>query len=184
MTSRRDLLRSLGLGAAAVGAGFARPASAAERSADLRAFARAGDGRGAPWWLIHPVRAGSSIGKGWHLIDLGRVEKGASVLTLRHRDGREVAVHLCARRGAPRGLAHSALFDLVSMDGRNADAPTPEDLGRALMGLARRVQRNELGLESELADAGWMMSHAERVEAYGPAALLGVDDAALAAEIG
>jgi hypothetical protein len=28
------------------------------------------------------------------------------------------------------------------------------------------------------------MSHAERVEAYGPAALLGVDDAALAAEIG
>jgi len=90
-------------------------------------------------------------------------------LGLRHADGRHAQVHLCARDGRPRGLAHTALFDLVLMDGGQGDRPTDEGLGRALLTVASRVRSNEL----QTADrrVAGLLSHVERVERFGAATL-------------
>jgi hypothetical protein len=172
MASRRDLLRALGVGAAAAVATTAGARlDAAARADQLRAFADGG-AASSPWWLLAPLQAGSPVGKGWTLTSLGAVERGAAVITLAHADGREARVHLCARVGRARGLAHTALFDLVLMDGRHGDAPTDEGLGRALIGLAGRVHRNELSTSADLGDVARLLPHRDRVSLYGAASLV------------
>ena len=53
-------------------------------------------------------------------------------------------VHICARGGQGAGLTHSHLLDFVLMDGGDGDKRTQENLGRVIMGLAKRVAKNEL----------------------------------------
>jgi hypothetical protein len=172
MQSRRNLLKNIGMGAAAAaaGAGTVKVAQAAHMGT-MEAFASGGSTRSAPWWLVSPLRQGSAVGKGWTVQSLSSVERGAAVLELAHHDGELARVHFCAHAGAPKGLASTVLFDLVLMDGGQGDAPTPEGLGRALMGVASRVRRNELVGETDLKSVSRMLTHAERVELYGPESL-------------
>ena len=43
----------------------------------------------APWHLLHPLRAGSSLVGGWSVADLSGVVGGACVMTLANQRGRE-----------------------------------------------------------------------------------------------
>ena len=99
-------------------------------------------------------------------------QRGASVLTLAHTNGRKAKVHLCAHNGRPRGLAHTAMLDLVLMDGGSGSFRTDEKLGRVVLGLAERVRRNETQPNGDLAPVARMMSHDERVQAFGPESLV------------
>lgn len=182
MDTRRKLLKKIGLGTAAAGlvigarrlprdAGEVDLAAAAP--GDQAGTARvdpavAGDG---PWWLLEPLQRGAHLGQGWFLAHLGGVQRGASVLTLQHQDGRVARVHVCNHAGSPRGLAHTALLDLVLMDGGQGDQRTPEDLGRVLLGLAQVIRGNELRGDADLRQLATLESHAERVDAYGPESL-------------
>jgi len=171
MTSRRDVLRSMGIGAAALAAATGGAAAAAVRPS-MEAFSHPGQTAASPWWIIAPLKAGSSVGKGWSIAWLSEVRDGASVVRLAHRDGRAVDVHVCARGGNGQGIAQTALFDLITMDGRDRDAATPEDMGRVVMSLARRIRHNETQLAGDLRPFAHMMSHADRVDLFGPERLL------------
>ncbi len=168
MPSRRDLLKNIGIGAAAVaaGAGSVQAAKAAHK-ATLEAFASGGSTKGSPWWLIAPLQPGSHVGRGWAVASLSRVERGAAVLELRHRDGQSARLHVCGHDGRPKGLAHSALFDLVLMDGGRGDRRTPEGLGRALLGVADRIRKNEMVDGADLDSVARMLPHEQRVELFG-----------------
>ena len=126
----------------------------------------------SPWWILRPLSVGSRLGKGWQIGALSNVQDGAAILTLAHPDGRQVDLHICARTGRASGLAHTALFDLVSMDGRAGSDPTPEDLGRVVKGLARRIRQNELAHAGDLKPFAHLMSHTDRLALYGPERLL------------
>ena len=171
MTSRRDVLRSMGIGAAALATVTTNTAAAAV-APSMEAFVQPGQTASSPWWVIAPLRTGSRVGKGWSIAGLSEVRDGAAVIRLGHRDGREVGVHVCARSGRGQGIAQTALFDLVTMDGRDGDAATPEDMGRVIMSLARRIRANEAQLAGDLRPFANMMSHSDRLALYGPERLL------------
>jgi len=170
MTTRRSFLQAVGFGSAAVAAApVARTLDAPAES--LRAFANGTSDAAEPWWLFAPLSPGAPAGLGWSLAALSPVERGAAVLTLQHHDGRSARVHVCAHAGAPRGIAHSALFDLLLMDGRTGAEPTPESLGRVLVGLAARLRKNELSEGAPVHSVARLLTHAERVRLYGPESL-------------
>ena len=68
------------------------------------------------------------------------------------------------------------------MDGRTGDEPTPEELGKVVLGLAQRIHRNELQ-EVDWATVkgllGHLQTHSQRVERYGAAGLLSPELASL-----
>ena len=163
MLNRRTLLQLLSAGAAAACLGLG-----SAHAADLAAFESGNTADSPPWWLIAPLQQGSAVGMGWRVDDLSKVEKGAAILRLRHRDGRSIAVHICAREGRPRGIAASALFDLILMDGAQGEGQTEEGLGRALLTVASRIKHNELQDAVDPAWARQLLSHLERVERFGP----------------
>lgn len=165
MNSRRDLLKTAGLGAAALAL------TGVSQRESITALAKGRDAS-APWWLMAPLSAGSSIGGGWSLAALSPIQAGASILTLTHREGRQARVHLCARRAAPRGVAHTELLDLLLMDGRQGSGATEEGLGRALRSLAGRIRRNELATGIELSELARLQPHDDRVAQYGAEALV------------
>jgi len=172
MNSRRNLLKMMGFGAAAsavpTAAAIASPES---RRAAIAALTGSGSST-APWWLLAPLADGGPVGLGWRLAALSDIDRGAVVLSLAHRDGRTARVHLCAHAGSPRGLAHSALLDLILMDGGQGDQQTDEDLGRTLLNLAARIRTNEISDKADLRPLAHMMTHAERVELYGAETLV------------
>jgi hypothetical protein len=170
MQSRRDILKKLGAGAAAVTVVAGSSASFKEAQAtSLRAFAEGGSSE-APWPLLSPVRPGSSTGGGWIAQELSPVRNGASILTLSHHDGHTAEVHICARRGSATGVARTHLLDLVLMDGGQGAKPTDESLGRVLRTMAKRVAKNELAaMDSTTLDSmARMLTHNERLALYGP----------------
>ena len=178
MTSRRDVLRTMGVGAAAVAATATSTAAVAATVApSIDAFAR-GANAGSPWWILAPLSAGSKLGKGWSIAALSDVKDGAALLTLANRDGRQVDLHICARSGNGSGVAQTALFDLVTMDGRDGAADTPEDLGRVVMSLAQRIRRNEVRFSGDLQPFAHLLSHQDRVALFGPQRLLFGEDLA------
>lgn len=172
MKSRRNLLKMMGMTAAATAVPVTAAASDPTARRAVVAALTADGSSGAPWWLLSPVQQGSAVGLGWRVAGLSTVSRGAAVLSLAHRDGREASVHLCAHHGSPRGLAHSALFDLILMDGGQGDQSTPEDLGRALVNLAARIRGNEVSDKADLRPLAHMMTHAERVALYGAETLV------------
>jgi len=162
----------MGVGAAAVPAAATSSAAlAATVAPSLDAFA-GGTEFGSPWWIVAPLQAGSGIGKGWSISALSGVQDGAAVLTLAHRDGRRVNLHICARSGRGSGLAQTVLFDLVTMDGRDGEDATPEDMGRVVLSLARRIRQNEVKVAGDLRPFVHLMSHDDRVALFGPERLL------------
>ena len=170
MTTRRELLRHLGAGAASASALGAGKTALATHHATLQAFAR--PSRAAPWWLFKPLQQGSRVGLGWRIQDLGAVERGAAILELSHdKAGVTARVHICTYEDQPRGLAHTELFDLILMDGGQGDKPTEESIGRVLLTLADIIRENELGEEADLDRVNRMLSHSERVAIYGPETL-------------
>jgi len=174
MQSRRDILKKIGTGVAgAAVVGGAAVSTRRAQAASLRAFAAGGSSE-APWALLSPLSPGKSAGKGWTATDLTRVQEGASILTLTHRDQGTARVHICARHGSGSGVAHSHLLDLVLMDGGDGDKRTDEGLGRVIRGLAKRVASNELGAVNKetLEGMARMLTHSERVALYGPEKLL------------
>ncbi len=175
MESRRTFLKKLAVGTATAAAGPAAAVEVAEaalgeRVLDTPLLQTLFRGP-APWWLLAPLHKGSALGLGWYLADLGEVTRGASVLTLVHRSRRRARVHLCVHGGAPVGVAHSGLIDLVLMDDHDGSGATEEDLGRVILGLAARIRRNEKS--GELKGLARMMRHEERVAAFGAEELVG-----------
>jgi hypothetical protein len=172
MQTRRQLMQKLGLGVAVVTAGATvSTAARAEHRRQLGAFAEGGSTDAAPWWLVAPLRPGLRLAGGWRVMDLSPVRRGAAVLTLAGSEGVEVGVHICAHGGQAQGLASSRLFDLVLMDGGQGDRPTPVGLAQAMNGLARAISRNEIEAADDLDHLARMLTHAERVELYGPESL-------------
>lgn len=126
----------------------------------------------APWWLFAPIGLGTPLKYGWYVADLSKVERGAAVLTLAHASGKKARVHLCAHDGAPRGLTHTRLVDFVLMDGGSGSFRTDEKLGRVVLGLAERVRRNETRPDGDLWPIARMMSHDDRMDAFGADSLV------------
>ena len=124
----------------------------------------------APWWLIAPIGVGTVLGYGWYVRSLGAVERGASILTLRHSNGRTAKIHLCAHGGRPQGMASTGLIDLVLMDGGSGSFRTDEKLGRVVLGVAERIRRNETS-NGDLRPVARMMSHQDRMDQFGPETL-------------
>ena len=175
MDSRRGVLKKLLVGTATAAAvpGTASAALDSVQGSMLGTVAGAVLPNGpAPWWLIAPVALGTPLKYGWYVEELSAVERGASVLTLAHTNGRKARVHLCAHNGRPRGVAHTALVDLVLMDGGSGSFRTDEKLGRVVLGLAERMRRNELNPSGDLAPVARMMTHDQRVDAFGPESLV------------
>jgi len=167
MGTRRQLLQGLGIGLIA-GSAVTPGLGGAARSRQAKWTSDS-----PPWWLIAPLTSGRSLGRGWRVDSLTKVHEGAAVLSLQHRDERTARVHICTHDGQPRGLAHSVLFDLVLMDGRQGKQSTEESLGRVLVQLARHIRRNELQSDdSHIASVKGLLTHDDRVILYGPEALV------------
>jgi len=180
MDSRRNVLKKMlvGTATAAVVPGTASAALEAAASSAENA-GRSALSRGlplpsgaAPWWLVAPLAVGSPLKYGWYVADLSAVERGASVLTLAHTNGKRAKIHLCGHAGAPRGVAHTALVDLVLMDGGSGSFRTDEKLGRVVLGMAELVRRNEVREDADLGAVAAMMSHEDRVGVFGPESLV------------
>lgn len=173
MDSRRTVLKKLLVGSTAAAA---VPGTASAALGALEASAEAGTltlpTGPAPWWLFHPVGLGTPLSFGWYVADLSPVARGASVLTLAHASGRRARLHLCAHNGRPQGVAHTRLLDMVLMDGGSGSFRTDEKLGRVVLGLAERVRRNETNPQGDLWPLARMMTHADRVDAFGPESLV------------
>ena len=173
MQSRRDIIKNLGAGVATAAAAGGGAVAVAQRpmNATLASLAAAERSGASPWWLLAPLQVGSAVGAGWRIAGLSAVTRGAAILELHHRDERSARVHVCVHDGKPRGLAHTNLFDLVLMDGGQGDERTPEGLGRALLGLAKRMRKNELGDAGDVGQLESLLTHTERVARYGPETL-------------
>ncbi|MBW2459212.1 MAG: hypothetical protein JRI68_32240 [Deltaproteobacteria bacterium] len=114
----------------------------------------------APWELVAPLVAGSTVGSGWQVAALSAVERGAVVLTLAHRSGQHAQVHLCRRGSEPRGIAHTADLDLVLMNGGDGKTPTGEGIGRAVKTVALQMAERQDG-PTEL------LTHRARLHRFG-----------------
>lgn len=172
MDSRRSVLKKMLAGTAAAAAvpGSASAAFHSTAGAAIASELQLPTGP-APWWLFAPVGLGTPLKYGWYVADLSSVERGASVLTLAHASGRRARVHLCAHNGRPQGLTHTGLVDLVLMDGGSGSFRTDERLGRVILGLAERIRRNETDPRGDLSPIARMMTHTDRLDAFGPESL-------------
>ena len=175
MQSRRDLLKAMGTTVA--GATFVTSttvvSSSTARASMLKLLASGGSGE-APWCLLDPIAKGTCVGKGWAVSGLTGVTEGACVLSLDHIAHGTARVHICARGGSGSGLTHTNILDFVLMDGGDGDKRTQENLGRVIMGIAKRVSKNELeALDDEAMDAmSRMLTHEERMALFGPENLI------------
>ncbi|MEL6349631.1 MAG: twin-arginine translocation signal domain-containing protein [Myxococcota bacterium] len=177
MSTRRDLLKNLGLSAAAATTAplAIDPALRRQAAGALLSMTDSAAGiAGVPAWM-KPAFAGAQrghLGLGWFIVRMSAVQRGAMVLSLGHEDGRLARVHLCAHDGEPRGLAHTALLDFILMDGGQGDRPTEEDLGRVLVSLANRLREHELDSALNLLELATLETHGQRVTRYGPETLV------------
>jgi hypothetical protein len=179
MLSRRAFVGRLAAGAAVAGAvttvgGRAQARStaaalpAAPERAELAPVAEAA-AAAPPWELVAPLRAGTALGHGWAVAELSPVHAGSCVLTVAHASGRQHRIHLCRNAGTPSGLVHTALVDLMVMNGGAGELPTDEGLAQAVATVAHAVARNESA--TRVAEVG-LLAHAERVERFGTSAQL------------
>ena len=161
---RRDLLKGLAVGATAA----SLPVSLAAPELAHAAIENPGNG---PWWLLAPLQPGQEVAFGWHLGLFEAHDRGALILNVHNVDGRNARVHLCYHQGAPRGVGHTELLDFILMDGGDGASPTEESVGRVVRGLATVAAQNELR-EGAVEELARLMTHAERVERYGPETLI------------
>ncbi len=120
-----------------------------------------------PWQLLRPLVAGSAVAHGWRVVDLGPIENGSCVVTLRNARGRLQRIHLCRNDGSPQGVIYTRRLDLVVMNDGHGEQPTEERLAQAIARLAHVIARNE----RRAADAIFaeLMPHAERLRRFASA---------------
>lgn len=171
MDSRRSVLKKLLVGTATAAAVPAAGSAALSAGGVLDGGAIALPSGPAPWWLLAPLGMGTPLKYGWYVAGLSAVERGAAVMTLQHSSGRKANVHLCAHNGRPNGLAHTRLIDMLLMDGGSGSFRTDELLGRVILGIAKRVRLNELDPQGDLWPLAKMMTHNDRMEAFGAESL-------------
>ena len=172
MRTRRDILTHFGLGAAGCALG-GQSAAAHTRRATLQAFAQGHSESAQPWWLLEPLSEGDVVGAGWKIESLSPVRQGAAVLTLRHPRRGNLPIHICIHNGAPRGYAHTELFDLIVMDGGRGTGIVEPELEEVFHHIAEQILSNELrdDQSARVYDIERMMTHAERVQTFGPTPL-------------
>src|SRR5438552_9261254 len=120
-----------------------------------------------PWDLLSPLVAGSVVGHGWRLVDLGPVQDGSCVVTLQNRRGRAHRVHLCRNDGKPQGIIYTRRVDLVVMNEGYGDLPTEERLAQAVAKLAHVIAANEARVPGRVTE---LLPHAERLRRFAAAA--------------
>lgn len=167
--NRRDLLKGLAVGATAatlpVSLGVPRSAEAA--------IADPGNG---PWWLLSPLQPGQEVAFGWYLGLFEANDRGALILNF-HRampgegGARSARVHVCYHDGRPKGVGRTELLDFILMDGGDGDAQTEESIARVVRHVAEIVRKNELR-EGAIDELARLLTHAERVERFGPETLV------------
>ena len=121
----------------------------------------------SPWWLLAPLNQGDSVGKGWRISGLRPIEKGATVLELVHNSGCTSQIHICAIEENPVGVIHTQFLDLVLMDGGQGNKPTDEDLGRVVMNVALKIQKQEAQLLNNSEVLELLEGHDFRMFQYG-----------------
>jgi hypothetical protein len=193
MLSRRALIGKAAVGAAAaVALGAARTASASTRAlrsaTDDRADDRVEQNASAssepigvekeavpaveslaassppPWDLVSPLVAGSALAHGWRLANLGPVQNGSCVATLKNARGRSHRIHLCGNDGTPQGIVYTRRVDLVVMNEGYGDLPTEERFAQAVAELAHVVAANERTAPAEMFAE--FLPHRERVQRF------------------
>ena len=155
MPSRRSILRTLSVAPAMVA------------SPTIHAGPSGGLAHDPPWWLVKPLEQGSLLGEKWRLDEVGPIFEGAAILQLSHPSQGELRIHLCLHEGRPKGYAHTELFDLIVIDHGKGVRRVPSDLAPVLTKLADTIQENELTNNSAFGDVADMMTHTERVNAFG-----------------
>ena len=118
----------------------------------------------APWELVSPLTAGATLAHGWRLADLGPVQNGSCVATLRNARGRAHRVHLCRNDGTPQGIVYTRRMDLVVMNEGQGDLPTEERLAQAVAQLAHVVAGNEAKMSDAVLSN--LLPHRERVRRF------------------
>ena len=120
-----------------------------------------------PWWLLDPISAGSSLADGWTAARLAPIVDGGAALTIQHPTQESLRIHICLHGGHPKGFAYSELFDLIVMDQGHGVREMPQDLAAVLTLLGQTICDNEVRQEFAMDDIAAMMTHTERVRAYG-----------------
>ena len=158
MQSRRALIQTIG----------ATTATALVGTPGVQARPTNTDNFAPPWWLFDPLEPSERLKDGWVLNDLSPIREGASVLTLK-RGAQSLRIHICLHDDAPKGLAYSELFDLIVMDHGRGVRAVPEDLSPTLILLSDIIRENEWNdvPNHRLDGINRMMTHAERVRAFG-----------------
>ena len=156
---RRDFIQGLLAGSVTVLAAGSAQASPLSRLME--------SGSVAP--LLEPLQVGDHVGLAWSVRELTDVKSGAAVLVLEHQSGRTARVHLCQRRGAPVGVAHSGTLDFMVMNDASGADPTDESLARVLRALAELARRNEA--QGAMAP-GTLLPHDARLSRYRDSAAL------------
>ena len=155
-TTRRTLLSAL----------TALPATTT--LAGLSAFAHATPSAAPPpWWLISPLGEGTTLVHGWSIDGLDPIVDGGAVLTVGHPQQGHLRIHVCLHNGNAKGFAYTELFDLIVMDQGHGVREVPGDLASVLTRIADQIRENELSQSAEIGDIAGMMTHAERVNAFG-----------------
>jgi hypothetical protein len=117
-----------------------------------------------PWDLVSPLVAGSALAHGWRLADLGPVQNGSCVATLKNARGRAHRIHLCGNDGTPQGIVYTRRVDLVVMNEGYGDLPTEERFAQAVAELAHVVAANERTAPAEMFAE--LLPHRERVQRF------------------
>lgn len=120
-----------------------------------------------PWELLQPLSLGAAVAQGWQLSDLSGPAAGACVVTLQNERGRVQRVHICRNDGRPRGLVHTARFDLVVMNGGQGDLGTEEHLAQAVAAVSHVLAANEDSANADLMAA--LLPHSERLQQFSDA---------------
>ena len=165
MQSRRSLIQTLAATTAGALVGTAPAPVQAQEYGEGEQFA-------PPWWLLAPLGENDRLEDGWVLKDLSPIRDGATVLTLSRRK-ESLRVHICLHDGSPKGLAFSELFDLIVMDHGRGVRRVPNDLSPTLLLLSDMIRENEWNdvPNHRLDGINRMMTHSERVRAFGPSHL-------------
>jgi ferredoxin len=104
----------------------------------------------APWALIDPFSAGSTLGMGWVLDSLSPVRGGAATLVLRHERKGVARVAIRRNNGRPRGVAHTEHLDFMLLNAGSGATQTEESIERVLVAFAESLPKQHNGTHSEL----------------------------------
>jgi hypothetical protein len=181
MLSRRELVGRLAAGTAAAVCATGVSFAATRREGDVQGEGCTDPGEAnytlvdtgeqatqqapAPWELLSPLAAGSTVSNGWTASELTGIVDGSCVLTLKNQRGREHRIHVCRNDGSPEGLVYTNRFDLLVMNGGRGDLPTEEGFAQAVAEVAHVLAKNETAGHVEPTISS-LMPQAERIAKF------------------